>query len=33
MTLSKKTIDYFASNGYTFEEIEHVKTGLKNIEN
>ena len=33
MTLSKKTIDYLASNGYTFEEIEHIKIGRKDIEN
>lgn len=33
MTLSKKTIDYLASSGYTFEEINHVKNGLKDIEN
>jgi len=33
MTLSKKTIDYLASNGYTFEEIEHIKSGLRDVEN
>ena len=33
MSLSKKTVDYLASSGYTFEEINHVKSGLKDVEN
>lgn len=29
MPLSKKSIDYFASAGFTFEEINRIKIGMK----